>query len=248
MPRIKTFANRVIFQPLHLIRLVPNSLAFILLIFFRKGYSLSHLRYFKEYSAGPIQKDEALFLYALVKTVDPQTIVEFGFLVGDSAINFIKAMSPDAKLYSYDISNTSMQHAKRIYDKRFKFILKSQTDFESLDIDNRLVDLVFFDASHDFNLNVAAFERLRGSLSERALIVVHDTGAWYGDLKGFKTPEGFFLGGSTCGGYVHRPDERRFVNHIKANMKDFDQIHIHSTSKFRHGLTILQKNAGPLPL
>ncbi|MDG7041492.1 MAG: class I SAM-dependent methyltransferase [Nitrososphaerota archaeon] len=211
-----------------------------------KSYSLNHLGSFDDYAQGPMQRDEALLLYALVKTVDPKTIVEFGFFLGNSAINFLKSMSRDARLYSFDIWDVSKQAATQIKDPRFKFIFKSQTDFEPADIDNNTVNLAFFDAAHDFDLNVTTFAKLKDSLAEKALIVVHDTGAWYVNPKGFKTEEGYFLNGSATT-YIHRPGERKFVNYIKTN-GGFDQIHLHSTSKFRHGLTILQKNAGPLPL
>ena len=214
----------------------------------RKEYSLGHLTRFEEYAAGPIQRDEALLLYAIVKTVDPKTIVEFGFLWGHSAINFLGAMSPSARLYSYDVSGASLRIADKLRDSRFRFILKSQVDFELSDVDERLIDLVFFDGSHDFKLNVETFARVKSCLNEKALIVVHDTGAWHGNLKGLQTPEGYFLGGTTGGGYIHRPDERRFVNHIRETTPDFDQIHLHSASRFRHGLTILQRNTNPLPL
>ena len=248
MPGVTTFVKRMISLPQYLIRLGINrsSFASFLHFYFGKRHSLSHLRYFTEYSLGPIQRDEALLLYGLVRTVDPKTIVEFGFYEGHSAINFLKAMSSDARLYSYDISDASMRLARRIHDERFRFILKSQAEFESSDVDNRLVDLAFFDGSHDFGLNVTAFEKVRKCLSERALIVVHDTGEWYNNVKGFQTAKGHFVAGSTGGGYIHQPDERRFVNYIRVNMDDFDQIHLHSTSKFRHGLTVLQRNVGTL--
>jgi len=228
--------------------LATRSLVFLPFPVFGKGYSLRHLRSFSDYALGPIQRDETLLLFALVKTVDPKTIVEFGFLAGHSAKNFLRAMSSDAKLFSYDVSDASRKLAMKINDKRFKFIFKSQTEFEPSDVDNQLIDLVFFDAAHDFQLNVATFEKLMGSLSERALIVVHDTGAWYGNFKGLETPQGYFLNGSASSAYIHQPGERAFVNQIRENMKDFDQIHLHCTSKFRHGLTMLQRNAGPLPL
>lgn len=244
---MKSFVNRIVSPTQSWIRLAIDSLPSDLFVL-RKTYSLGHLMCFKDYVAGPIQRDEALLLYALVKTVDPKTIVEFGFDRGHSATNFLKAMSSDSRLYSYDISDVSMRLARKIHDERFRFIFKSQTDFEYSDVDNRLVDLVFFDASHDFHLNVATFEKVRKFLSERALIIVHDTGAWYGKLKGSKTPEGYFVGGKASAGYIHRPDERRFVNHIRENMEGFDQIHMHSTSKFRHGLTVLQRNVDALPI
>lgn len=245
MLRIKTIIKRMISLPRYLIWRGIKSPLFDL-FFLRKQYSLSHLRYFVEYAAGPIQRDEALLLYALVKTVDPKTIVEFGFLAGHSSTNFLKAMSSHARLYSYDIADFSMQSARRIRDERFRFVFKSQADFDCSDVDNRLVDLVFFDGSHDFHLNVLTFEKVRMCLSERAFIIVHDTGAWYGDMKGFQTPEGYFIDGSTSRGYIHRPDERKFVNYIRENMADFDQIHLHSVYKFRHGLTVLQRNVDKL--
>lgn len=179
----------------------------------RRKYSLGHLRHFQEYSAGPIQRDEALLLYALVKTIDPKTIVEFGFLAGHSAINFLKAMSSDAMLYSYDILDLSKQASRKIHDARFRFIYKSQAEFEHSDVENRLVDLVFFDGSHDFQLNVVTFERVRECLNESALIIVHDTGAWCSIIDGFQTNEGYFIDGLTSRGYIHRPDERKFVNY-----------------------------------
>jgi len=215
-------------------------------IIFRRRYSLSHLALLDEVPPGPIQIDDALFLYALVKEVDPKTIVEFGFFLGHSAINFLKSMSKDARLYSYDIWDASKQAATRIKDPRFKFLFKSQTDFEPADIDNRTVDLAFFDAAHDFDLNVRTFDKLRDSLAEKALMVVHDTGAWYVNQKGPKTEEGYFLNGSATV-YIHHPGERRFVNYIKT-IGTFDQVHLHCSSNFRPGLTVIQKNSSLLPL
>jgi len=212
------------------------------------GYSLSHLRFFQDAKIGPIQRDEALLLYAMVKTVDPKTIVELGFYEGHSSINFLKAMSSDARLFSYDITEASRKLAMKIEDKRFKFVFKSQSEFEPSDVDNRLIDLVLFDAAHDFQLNVTTFQKLIGSLMATALIVVHDTGAWYGNLKGLMTPQGHFSNELASSAYIHQPGERAFVNWAKETMKDFNQIHLHSTSKFRHGMTVFQKNDKPLAL
>jgi predicted O-methyltransferase YrrM len=219
-----------------------------ILRFLGPSYSLGHLRHFKERAAGPVQRDEALLLYAIVKTIDPKTVVEFGFMAGHSAVNFLKAMSIDARLYSYDISGSALQLAEKVRDRRFVFVCKSQADFDSSDVENRRVDLAFFDASHNYDLNVATFERLSDSLSERALVIVHDTGTWHGDLKGFRTADGYFIGDSAESGYVHRPGERKFVNYIRETRPDFDQIHLHSTTKLRHGLTLMQRNASELAL
>jgi len=242
-----SIVKKLVSQFLSSIRQVINSsrLDFFVL---GESYYLKHLRRFSDYVVGPIQRDEALFLYALVKMVDPKTIVEFGFYKGASATNFLKAMSSDARLYSYDISNASMRFAGKIRDSRFRFILKSLTAFVPSDTDNRPIDLAFFDASHDFDLNVAAFEKVKGCLNERGLVVVHDTGAHYVDSNRCQTPTGYFLGGQPDAGYIHQPNERKFVNYIRKSDQNFEQIHLHCTTKFRHGLTVLQRNTSPLPL
>lgn len=242
---IKTFMKKMMSLPRYLMwRVINNSSSDFMVS--RKKHYLNHLQFFKEFSVGPIQRDEALLLYAVVKTVDPKTILEFGFLEGHSSINFLNAMASDAMLYSYDISDASMQKASKIYDQRFRFIFKSQADFEWPDVDNRLIDLVFFDASHDFPLNVVTFEKVKECLSESALIIVHDTGVWYGGPKGLRTPDGHFEDGSIGTGYIHQPGERKFVNYVRANAGIFNQIHLHSTTKFMHGITILQKNIDEL--
>lgn len=58
----------------------------------------------------------------------------------------------------------------------------------------------------------------------------------------------YFIGDSAESGYVHRPDERKFVNYIRETRLDFDQIHLHSRTKLGHGLTLMQRNASGLPL
>jgi predicted O-methyltransferase YrrM len=46
----------------------------------KSKYDLSHLTQDEaQISMGPIQDDEALLLYALVKVIRPKTVVEFGF-------------------------------------------------------------------------------------------------------------------------------------------------------------------------
>lgn len=247
MLRMRILGERLASLPMRSARLLTRGAPFDLLVL-GNGYSLTHLRSFETYSLGPVQRNEALFLYSLAKVVNPKTIVEFGFLLGHSAVNFLRAMPSDGRLFSYDISNSAMQYSRRIHDKRFTFVLKSQAEFDSSDIEGRTVDLAFFDAAHDFDLNVVTMTKLVPSLSPQAIVAVHDTGAWHGDLRGWETPEGYFIDGSPSKGYIHRPGERKFVNWVKQNLDNFDQIHLHSTSELRHGLTLLQRNPSALPL
>lgn len=132
-------------------------------------------------------------------------------------------MRPDAKLTSYDNTVTS----SNITDKRFTFKNKSQTDIEEENI-----DFIFFDASHDLDLNIETFNKLK--LSENAIIAIHDTGLWDKMLMD--------TGGQWIGnGYAHRPDEIRFVQWIKENYPEYQVINFHTLKETRHGITLLQK-------
>ena len=94
--------------PKHLAQVESSNLSLGLFVL-RNNCSLGHLRHFVEYVTGPIQRDEALFIYSLVKTVDPKIIVEFEFYQGHSAFEFFKKPSLSMlRLYSYDISDDSM--------------------------------------------------------------------------------------------------------------------------------------------
>lgn len=207
-------------------------------------YDLSHLKDYKELCSGPIQSDEALFLYSLVKVLRPKVIVEFGFYLGHSAINFLRAMPENCKLYSFDHWVKSKQVASQIKDDRFKFIFKNQQDFFSEDIDNNLIDIIFIDASHKCEINIKMFNKIKNSLNENALILIHDTGSWNIDylgeqIKNIPSPGHYFLNKKE---YLHQPDERWFVNYLRRHYPKFNQIHLHSLNTLRHGLTILQRN------
>ncbi|UCC94762.1 MAG: hypothetical protein JSW40_08115, partial [Candidatus Omnitrophota bacterium] len=80
-------------------------------------YDISHLRNYEEIVHGPIQSDEALFLYGLTKLIRPRVIVEFGF-GGRSSINFLKALPGDGLLYSFDCNEKCKKIADDVKDPR----------------------------------------------------------------------------------------------------------------------------------
>eukprot|EP00434_Breviolum_minutum_P018289 symbB.v1.2.016135.t1/scaffold1221.1/size130907/11 len=141
-------------------------------------YDLTHLQRDNKPRLGPVQDDEALLLYALIRAVRPRTIVEFGTSNGFSAINWLHAIAddPDARVYSYDILPYPVAQALEDSDPRFIFHGKSQADFEASDVENRLVEVAFFDAGHLVEYSLRAFERLLPSLTMNAIVAVHDTG------------------------------------------------------------------------
>ncbi|MEO5917153.1 MAG: class I SAM-dependent methyltransferase [Luteolibacter sp.] len=212
-----------------------------------RGTGMSHLNSYREDDAiGPLQRDEAIALFGIVRTLRPVTLVEFGFFHGHSAFNFLQAMSDDAFLFSYDIDPDSIRRAKRefTFDPRFKFIGKSQTEFDSADIGGRMIDFVFFDAAHELDLNIATFGRIVPHLAEDATLAVHDTGLWhrshFAPIHEQFTKEypGMWMNRDL---YIHQPGERQFIDWVVENHPEFNAIHFHSTGTLRHGFTLLQR-------
>lgn len=234
-------------------------------------YELRHLRHDNPVRLGPLQDDEALLLYSLVRAVRPRTILEFGTSHGFSAINWMHAIAddPEARVFSYDILPYPTPLAIEDADTRFVFIQKSQADFDPSDIDGRPIDVAFFDAGHLVEYSLQAFERIRPVLSPVAIIAVHDTGLHVFDHGSGAPPEeeglpftsescahcpgssvrchrfpgceGEQNGHGRCVGRAHRPSERQFVQEVLQKWPEFRPIHVHSRRVFRHGLTLLQR-------
>jgi len=212
-------------------------------------YDLDHLGSYDELMNGPLQRDEALLLYALVRVVRPATVVEIGFLVGHGSRNLLRAMDPAARLYAFDIEARSQKAADELMaqDARLTFRLRSQTEIGPDDIEGRQADLVFLDASHDLALNQETFARLQSMMAPRGILAVHDTGAVPRPLMeaaghwATEVPELWV--DDEC---EVAPDERAFVNWILEEHPGWGQLHLHSRRTVRCGLTLLQRSA-PLP-
>jgi len=206
---------------------------------------LAHLAFYDEVTWGPVMRDEALFLNALVRALRPETVVEIGFLRGHSAFNFLRALDDESRLYSFDVDPACREvaHERLGHDPRFVFRNRSQDEIRADDLDGRLADFVFLDAAHDLALNQATFDRLLPLLAPRAILAIHDTGTI--PLQFF--PPGHWaleLSKRWVGGeYEHQPDERAFVNWLLDTHPEFSQIHIHSRRAHRHGFTLLQRSA-----
>lgn len=207
---------------------------------------IEHLLSYRENDAiGPLQRDEAIALFGIIKTLRPRTVVEFGFFHGHSAFNFLQALPGDSRLYSYDIDKDSIHRARTEFgfDKRFTFIEKSQADFHPGDVMNQEVDFVFFDAAHELELNQETFQKLLPHLSTEATIAIHDTGLWSRQYFArihhtfAKDSPGIWQDENL---YAHQPGERAFVDWILDTYPEFTAIHFHSTRTLRHGLSLIQ--------
>lgn len=205
----------------------------------------AHLKLFEEATLGPVQRDEALLLTGLMRVLRPQTVVEIGFLYGHSALNFLRAMDADARLFSFDVDPRLEDQAEKLFghDPRFVFCCRSQTAIRAADLQGRLADFVFLDASHDADLNRVTFERLLPLMAPRAIFAVHDTGAVHRAL----VPDGhpvLALADRWAGDeYEGEPGERAFVNRVLEEHPEFAQVHLHSHRTLRAGITLLQRSA-----
>jgi predicted O-methyltransferase YrrM len=199
-------------------------------------YNLTHLTQRDNQAVlGPIQDDEALLLYSIIKTCRLKTIVEIGGLSGYSAINFLQAVGDSGTVYTIDIvpSLTSLKH-------NHKVIIKNAKNIEPIDIDNNHIDLIFFDA-HAYEEQMLLFSKFINNqlINEDSFIALHDTG----------THAKQFTSGSyeTTDGWVHQQAERKMVNTL-VNEHGYSCINFHTkldkhddALPFRHGLTILKK-------
>ena len=200
-------------------------------------YDLSHLSAANQEVCGPIQDDEALFLFALVRAMRMDRILEIGGLGGYSARNFLAAMaeSKDAKMITVDLQPVPAQASNHIV------ITKDARSLESSDLDGKPLDLVFFDC-HDYDVQMAMYERLvsHGLITDSTVLALHDTHVWPRSASQF-------CGVSTIDngeGFIHQLAERRMVNKFKELGYDVLALHTphsrlqSSGLRARHGVTV----------
>jgi predicted O-methyltransferase YrrM len=219
-------------------------------LFRRDPLDTTHLSAFREGPGvyGPIQREEALLLFALVRTVRPQTVLELGFGAGRSAYNFLRALDADARLYTFDVCEEAASAAGRLFghDDRLRFRRKSQAEFEPSDVDGRPVDFVLLDASHDLALNQQTLRRVLPALAPDAILAVHDTGT---TTRSALTPRQQVEADTVAraqwvapDAFEHQPGERATVNWLRDEHPEFAQIHLHTHRVLRWGLTLLQRS------
>lgn len=209
-------------------------------------YDLSHLTQVQSQNVfGPIQDDEALLLYSIIKTSLFKYIVEIGALEGYSAKNFCKAIPNDGKVLSIDINPVN-----KIDDKHI-VLTKDINNVNYDDIKNigiPYIDLLFFDA-HCLEEQMNFFEKVKNTdlITDKTIIAFHDTNLHYslpcetcGQLHKDSTTEGYLP-------YKAHKVEREMVNRFK-KIYGYDIIcfttgfedHNHNIP-FRHGITIAKK-------
>lgn len=209
--------------------------------------NLSHLSLFEPQSLkGSLMRDEALFLYSLVKMIRPKVILEFGFSRGHSSLNFLYALEKSSHLFSFDISEGANDIAQSVFSDfpNFHFKHKSQLDFTPQDIDHKKIDLVYFDAVYDREMNLATFDKIKHSLSEDAIIALHDTNTWSKQLMdethiayAKRKPQNWLNESE----FQSQKGQREFFNAFINQFPEYSAINFHNSTTILAGITLLQK-------
>jgi hypothetical protein len=200
-------------------------------------YDLSHLTQPEDQRViGPIQDDEALFLYSIIRGMRLGRVLEIGGLEGYSAHNFLRAVSWSAQgvVYTVDLNPVPVQGPNH------RTITKNARDLTLDDVDRVPVDLVFFDCHDLVQMEIYyAFVR-EGIITDRTVLALHDTNLHYAPFQIW----GPYL--PSEGGFAHQPVERTMVNMFKD--LGYDVFSVHTTREkhdasfpFRHGVTVCQK-------
>ncbi len=173
-------------------------------------YNLGHLTQANDQSTpGPIQDDEALLLFALIRVTRIRRILELGASFGYSAKNFCVAIGNNGTVYSVDWHVDST--CPKVADNHV-IIIKNVADLMPEDLGNEPIDLVFFDC-HAYEAELCAFQRLRRAsiITDKTILVFHDT-----NLLPTKDALGYSdISYEVEGGWVFCPPERQLVNDFK---------------------------------
>ena len=187
---------------------------------------------------GPLQDDEALLLYALVRTSSVRRVLEVGGLEGFSARNFLAALAekPNAVVYTLDVNQVQVQGPRHVTIKA------DAAHFRPRMVDRRPVDLVFVDCHHYLATTTLLNRMLAAALlSDDAYVVIHDTG-----LHPREIPPGvgdWWLNRPSIDGKFLSSAAHRLAAAWLSNHSNWQRISVHDDERrpFRHGLTILQR-------
>ena len=191
---------------------------------------------------GPMQADEMLLLFGLVRTSSVARVLEIGGFKGDSAYNFLQALkckvggSVTPMVVTVDLSPIKpiRQHIVAHRTLRKNAINLTMDDVEGQPVDAILLDCHAFYASQHILANV--FEH--GLLSSNGFVILHDTGLHATQRYGWA------LHNHEPAGWVHQPVERLIAQWLQAVDCSFQRISAHDDARVlgpRHGLTIMQR-------
>jgi hypothetical protein len=199
-------------------------------------YPLEHLTQPQNQNvSGPIQDDEALFMYSIIIGKRISRILEIGGLNAYSANNFLQAMHlVKGTLYTVDINPV-----KKLADNH-KVIQKNVLHLTTEDVDNLPLEFVFFDCHDMVQMDMYHLLVQKGIINDNTILALHDTNLQYPPHGTYGWPV------KNEPGLAHQPVERTMVNLFKEIGNDIFLLHTtpdkhHENFLYRHGITICQK-------
>lgn len=181
---------------------------------------------------GPLQDDEALLLFALVRTTNVRRVLQVGGLdAGFSARNFLAALAhkDNATLYTLDVNPVASLGPRHVT------LLADARDFTPDMVGRVPLQLLMLDC-HNYVVSRLLLERLLETemLDADAFVALHDTGLHPPSARSVDT--------SWRGGIIHQPVERLLALWL-GGRADWQRISFHDNVRrpFRHGLTIMQR-------
>jgi predicted O-methyltransferase YrrM len=197
-------------------------------------YDLEHLTQKDSQEAlGPIQDDEALFLFATIRVMQLKRVLEIGGLNGYSARNFLGAVGDNGTVFTVDtepITPLAKNHVT---------IQKDAGLVTAADVSNAPLDLLFFDC-HDYKAQFECYHNAKreGILTDDTVLAFHDTNFHPTQTVPWAYP--------VEEGWVHQDVERRMVNDFKR--MGYDVFVLGTSMKshgphlpYRHGITLAKK-------
>ena len=188
-------------------------------------------RDYDHHTLGPILKSDAALLAGILNYVKPRIAIEYGCLEGHSAAVLCRFVE---KLYCVEVDNVrnGLLHVME-RNPNIVHVHASMTQWDPPP-EVEQIDLVYFDASHNFRDSRDAYLRIKSRLSQRTMIICHDTATWIEPMpqhfRDFAQPRFEAVSG-----------ERGFVRWLEAN--NWTAISF-AGRELRHGLTVLQFDKG----
>lgn len=201
------------------------------------NYDLSHLTQPPDQNvSGPIQDDEALFLYSIIRGCRLTRILEIGGLNGYSGKNFLQALSytNDGILYTCDLNQVPTLAPNHVV------IVKNALGLTIDELDNKPLDMILFDCHDMIQMDIYFRFLNNGIITDKTILALHDTNLHYPPFH-------------HCGdyiekenGYAHQPVERVMVNNFKELGYDIFSISTDASKHsvdfpVRHGITVCKK-------
>ena len=201
-------------------------------MYLNSGILMNFLKHYSNDALGPIQYDEAVFLYGLALTAAPKRVLEFGSLLGHSTRVWLEA---GCEVTAVDIKiSPEVRQLQAEYPGMLRLCEMPMQEY--LPDFREQFDLVFWDAGHNYEISKQTYNNIYQNV-RFSYHVIHDTGEWFYDTAPKHVQDNW--PGGFKRKHQHQPDEYEFANYLESD--GLQRIEFHTTRKFRHGITILKR-------